>query len=124
VPDHLFVYGTLRRGSNNEFARMLADRAQFTGSARVLGRLYDFGRYPGAVSCDESSNPSGHWIKGEVWRVDDPGLLFSLDDYEGAEYERAITPAQLEDGRTIDCWIYWYVGPATGRPVASGDWPR
>lgn len=56
--------------------------------------------------------------------MDDPRLLLSHDDYEGAKYERAITPAQLEDDRTIDCWIYWYVGAATGRPVATGDWPR
>jgi gamma-glutamylcyclotransferase (GGCT)/AIG2-like uncharacterized protein YtfP len=112
------VYGTLRRGSNNKFAQMLADRAQFEGTARVSGRLYDFGQYPGAVI----SHQSDHWIHGEVWRFDDAQLLPSLDDYEGSEYQRALTSAEMEAGRTIDCWIYWYVGPPTGRLMASGDW--
>jgi gamma-glutamylcyclotransferase (GGCT)/AIG2-like uncharacterized protein YtfP len=116
--EHLFVYGTLRRGSNNKFARMLADRAQFVGAARVAGRLYDFGPYPGAVRSDQSD----FWIHGEVWRFEDAYLLPSLDDYEGSEYQRALASAEMEDGRAIDCWIYWYVGPATGRLIASGDW--
>jgi gamma-glutamylcyclotransferase (GGCT)/AIG2-like uncharacterized protein YtfP len=115
--DHLFVYGTLRRGSNNKFAGMLADRAQFVGTARVAGRLYDFGQYPGAVNSEQSD----HWIQGEVWRFDDAQLLPSLDDYEGSEYRRALAPAEMEAGR-IDCWMYWYVGPPTGRLIASGDW--
>jgi gamma-glutamylcyclotransferase (GGCT)/AIG2-like uncharacterized protein YtfP len=24
--------------------------------------------------------------------------------------------------QTIDCWVYWYVGPVTGRLIVSGDW--
>jgi gamma-glutamylcyclotransferase (GGCT)/AIG2-like uncharacterized protein YtfP len=90
--EHLFVYGTLRRGSKNKFARMVADRAQFVGAARVPGRF------------------------------ENAQLLPSLDDYEGSEFERALASAEMEDGRAIECWIYWYVGPATGRLIASGDW--
>jgi gamma-glutamylcyclotransferase (GGCT)/AIG2-like uncharacterized protein YtfP len=116
--DHLFVYGTLRRGSNNKFANMLEERAQLVGNARVPGLLYDFGAYPGAVA----SNEPEHRVQGEVHRFEDRQLLSSLDDYEGSEFERAIISAQVEDGRTVDCWIYWYVGDATGRLIASGDW--
>jgi gamma-glutamylcyclotransferase (GGCT)/AIG2-like uncharacterized protein YtfP len=118
-PGHLFVYGTLRRGSNNRFARLLAAGAQFTGPARVPGKLYDFGQYPGA----RRSHEPAEIIAGEVFRLDEPGeLLAALDDYEGAEFERAMAPALLDDGRTIECWIYWYVGPTAGRAIASGDW--
>jgi gamma-glutamylcyclotransferase (GGCT)/AIG2-like uncharacterized protein YtfP len=115
-PDHLFVYGTLRRGSNNQFARLLIDQARFVGAARVRGRLYDFGPYPGA-------KPSDEYLHGEVFRLSQSSnLLAELDDYEGPEFERATLSALLNDGGTIDCWIYWYVGPAQGRVIASGDW--
>jgi gamma-glutamylcyclotransferase (GGCT)/AIG2-like uncharacterized protein YtfP len=117
--DHLFVYGTLRRGCDNQFAQLLSERARFLGAARVPGRLYDFGRYPGATPSDQANE----WVIGEVFCPDEPvALLAALDDYEGLEYERAPVPATLDDGRSIDCWIYWYVGDATGRPIPSGDW--
>jgi gamma-glutamylcyclotransferase (GGCT)/AIG2-like uncharacterized protein YtfP len=115
---HLFVYGTLRRGSDNKFARMLADRARFVGTARVPGQLFDFGSYPAAVPSDQPH----HWIHGEVWGLEDPEVLSSLDEYEGAEYERAIMPVQMRNGLEVNCWIYWYVSAVTGRLIASGDW--
>lgn len=85
------------------------------------GRLYDFGSYPGAVPSDQSDQ----WIHGEVHRFEDPQLLASLDEYEGAEFERAMVSVQLEDGAglgIVQCWIYWYVGAPAGRVIASGDW--
>jgi gamma-glutamylcyclotransferase (GGCT)/AIG2-like uncharacterized protein YtfP len=111
---YLFVYGTLRRGCDNEYARLLAERGQFIGAANVAGRLYDFGRYPGARPANDS-------VVGEIFHIDE-SLLAALDDYEGSEYERAVVSATLDDGRTIDCWIYWYVGTTPGRLIASGDW--
>jgi gamma-glutamylcyclotransferase (GGCT)/AIG2-like uncharacterized protein YtfP len=116
APDYLFVYGTLRRGSGNQFARLLAEQARFAGAARVRGRLYDFGRYPGARPEDGS-------IAGELFQFDASSkLLATLDDYEGPEYERAIVTSQTEDGLPVDCWIYWYVGADPGQFIAAGDW--
>jgi gamma-glutamylcyclotransferase (GGCT)/AIG2-like uncharacterized protein YtfP len=112
--DHLFVYGTLRRGSNNKFARLLSERGTFVTDARVPGRLYDFGAYPGAVASDQL----GHWVHGEIHRLEDPSLLASLDEYEGSEFERARVPTTISP----NCWIYWYVGASKGRLVESGDW--
>ena len=117
--EHLFVYGTLRRGSQNKFAKLLAARAQFVAAARVQGLLYDFGSYPGAVP----SNQPVNWVIGEIHRFEDPHLLSLLDEYEGSEYKRAIAPAHTGDG-TIDCSIYWYVGTVGGPAIASGDWLR
>jgi gamma-glutamylcyclotransferase (GGCT)/AIG2-like uncharacterized protein YtfP len=111
----LFVYGTLRRGSDNQFAQLLAGRGQFVGAARVPGRLYDLGSYPGAVPSDQPDQ----WIHGEVFSLDD-ALLTALDEYEGAEFERAMVSAT----EPLDCWIYWYVGSAPDRLIASGDWYR
>ena len=115
--DYLFVYGTLLRGSKNKFARMLEDGARFVGRARVAGRLYDLGEYPGAVPSDQADC----WVEGEVWQLDDPQLMPMLDDYEGSEFERTI--ARVQTGNTVlDCSLYWYVGPAPGRLIASGNW--
>ena len=97
---------------------MLSERGQFICSARIPGRLYDFGRYPGAVRSNEAED----WLHGELHRLDDLELLPVLDEYEGSEFIRATAPAQTLDRGTIDCWIYWYVGDATGRLIPSGDW--
>jgi gamma-glutamylcyclotransferase (GGCT)/AIG2-like uncharacterized protein YtfP len=112
-PDHLFVYGTLRSGSDNRFARMLAERARSLGPARIEGLLYDFGSYPGA-------RRGGGWIHGEIFQLHDPAaILGELDGYEGSEYARATVAA-----KGIECWIYWYVGPEPGRLIPTGDWFR
>ena len=115
---HLFVYGTLRRGSGNRFATLLSNSGQFVDTARVPGVLYHLKEYPGAVASDQPDK----WIHGEVYRVDDQNLLASLDEYEGSEFQRATVVAELEKGGAIDCWIYWYVGEASGSLISSGDW--
>ncbi|HUA18802.1 MAG TPA: gamma-glutamylcyclotransferase family protein [Bryobacteraceae bacterium] len=116
---YLFVYGTLRRGSNNESARLLQGQSRFVGNARMQGRLYGLGRYPGAVA---AVNP-GEWVRGEVYNMDDATrLLAALDDYEGSDFERAVATVQLDDGSKVECWVYLYVGKTPGRLIASGDW--
>ena len=111
----LFVYGTLRRGGDNRFARLLSERGQFIRAARVPGRLYDLGRYPGARPADQPNQ----WILGEIFYLPEPAALLAvLDDYEGAEFERAM----VSTAEKLDCWIYWYVGAEMGRLIASGDW--
>jgi len=112
--EHLFVYGTLRKGSSSKFARLLAEQSDFVGPARVPGRLYDFGRYPGA----RPSQNREEWITGEIYRLKAPEqILATLDEYEGPEFERANVSAGA-----IECWIYWYVGTDAGSLIPSGDW--
>lgn len=89
---------------------MLEESGRFIAAAKVSGRLYDFGLYPGA-------RPANGSVTGEIFLIDE-SLLGTLDEYEGPEFERAITPTTCG----IDCWIYWYAGPAQGRFVESGDW--
>jgi gamma-glutamylcyclotransferase (GGCT)/AIG2-like uncharacterized protein YtfP len=111
---YLFVYGTLRRGSESKYAQQLTEQGEFVGEARVDGHLFDFGRYPGARRANGS-------VVGEIFQIDEP-LLAALDEYEGPEFERAIVSAQMDDGRVTNCWIYWYVGTATGHLISTGDW--
>jgi gamma-glutamylcyclotransferase (GGCT)/AIG2-like uncharacterized protein YtfP len=94
---------------------MLSERGQFIGPACVRGRLYDFGRYPGARPAEQPAE----LILGEIFYLEEPGeVLAALDEYEGPEFERAMAPTT----GTLDCWMYWYVGKAEGRLIASGDW--
>ena len=116
---YIFVYGTLRRGSNNESARLLQDQTRFIGDARMKGRLYGLGRYPGAVAAIKPDD----WVRGEVYLFDTTSsLLQTLDDYEGSDFERALTSVQLDDGHKKECWVYLYVGRTPGRLIESGDW--
>jgi gamma-glutamylcyclotransferase (GGCT)/AIG2-like uncharacterized protein YtfP len=71
------------------------------------------------------SNHPNEWVIGEVFCLDEPDILLAaLDDYEGLEYERARVSATLDDGRIIECWIYWYRGDSAGPLIESGDWFR
>ena len=119
-PTHLFVYGTLRRGSKNKFARLLHSQAQFAGNARMPGRLYLLGSYPGAVS----SHADGEWVLGELYLIHDPRwTLPALDSYEGPEqFERVKLDVQLDSGARVEAWVYLYRGTPSGARIPSGDW--
>ena len=85
----------------------------------MQGRLYGLGRYPGAVPPVTKED----WVRGEVYKMDDfTALKEVLDEYEGADFERAITSVKLDDGGTVECWVYWYVARKPGRLIESGDW--
>lgn len=97
----LFVYGTLRKGVENEFARYLASVAQRLGDGRVCGRLCHLGSYPGMkLSGDESDQ-----VVGDLYElIDAESVLPVLDEYErcGEEYERRVIPVHLPDGTTTE----------------------
>jgi len=119
---YLFAYGTLRRCSKNKFARVLHAHAEFAGNARMPGRLYWPGSYPGAVS----SHADGEWVRGELYLIYDPRwTLPALDSYEGPEqFERVKLDVQLDLGRRIEAWVYLYRGAPRGARIPSGDWLR
>jgi gamma-glutamylcyclotransferase (GGCT)/AIG2-like uncharacterized protein YtfP len=103
----LFVYGTLRRGMPNKFARFLSRNSAFLGSAHVHGRLYQRPGYPGLKLA-----PAGRRVTGEVFRLRRPeAILRVLDRYEGHEFRRVETAAVMRNGRGLSVWIYAYVPP-------------
>ncbi|MGV3664408.1 MAG: gamma-glutamylcyclotransferase family protein [Prosthecobacter sp.] len=85
----VFVYGTLKRGGDNHH---WIEHQQFVAEARTLPlyRLHDLGGYPGMVHASQD----GLSIEGEVWEVDEAGLikLDVLEDTDGREYERVAVP--------------------------------
>ena len=124
--DLLFVYGTLRRSSDDGMHPLLG-MADFVGEAWWCGRLYLVDGYPGAVP-DESCSAR---VTGELYRLADPAqTLTALDAYEecgprygaDAEYIRTVAGVTLSDGTVRHAWIYCYSRPVEGlERIESGD---
>ena len=88
MPDHLFVYGTLRAESAHPMAHRLRVAARNIGTGSTPGRLYDFGSWPGAFFAREER----YRVIGNVFVLGaGHRLLIDLDKYEG------VTPAQGEE---------------------------
>jgi gamma-glutamylcyclotransferase (GGCT)/AIG2-like uncharacterized protein YtfP len=108
---HLFVYGTLRRLSQHPMARRLAQAARHVGAARIAGRLYNLGRFPG-LKAPRSPDDRVH---GDVYDLGENSAetLRALDAYENAEsppptpYERELATVLLDDGRALTAWDKW-----------------
>ena len=130
---HLFVYGTLLRRSRHPMAQFLAERARHVGTAKVRGRLYNLGRYPGMLEPGSDDD----WVHGDLYDLGEgTATLAELDAYELAEsplpahFDRQLADVNVEDGKSISAWVWWYRGPvsenqrvASGRydPSASGE---
>jgi gamma-glutamylcyclotransferase (GGCT)/AIG2-like uncharacterized protein YtfP len=118
TPRHLFLYGTLMRGQPAH--RLVAGRAAFVEEGHVIGTLLALGRFPGLVK-------GRGRVRGEVWRLDTPEVLQTLDEYEGYNFERCTTLATLASGRRVRAMVYRYRGPSTREQravIPEGDWRR
>ena len=125
---YLFVYGTLRPALAPPEMIGAVHQLRPVGPAKLRGRLYDLGQYPGAIP-DAASDT---FISGEVFELpEDPNVLASLDAYEGFDparpreslFVRTETLVTLSDGRGLTCWIYLYNRIPTAAPlIAGGDY--
>jgi gamma-glutamylcyclotransferase (GGCT)/AIG2-like uncharacterized protein YtfP len=120
-PHYLFVYGTLRTGFNHPVNREIMNDVEWMGESAIRGKLYDIGKYPGALRATDSKQV---FIKGEVLRIKYPKkVLRILDQYEGfdpelpgkSEYYRDQELVRLADGKEIKAWVYWYNFPVEGK---------
>jgi gamma-glutamylcyclotransferase (GGCT)/AIG2-like uncharacterized protein YtfP len=117
----LAVYGTLMRAFDRREALGVAGALTYRSRCRFAGRLYDLGRFPGAV-------PGRDTVRGELFRIEDPDVLRCLDRYEGYDPDRE--GASLFVRRTVSleapedtAWVYWYNGDVEDAPrVPAGDW--
>ena len=113
----LFVYGTLRNGSEHAFARLLRETSDLVGPGRLRGSLYRIAGYPGWVEDSEA------FVTGDIFQPRDAGsLMRELDEYEGPEYERVRRMVETTSGER-ECWVYLYIQPVDGKSrLISGDW--
>lgn len=128
-PNHLFVYGTLRKGFPHPLASRLSQEADHVGTAVWQGRLYDLGPYPGAVP----SHKPHHRVVGDLFLLPNPSQALGwLDRYEGCskdcshphQYARQVVRVQIEDA-TVQTWTYIYLGDLQHAELLShGDYRR
>jgi gamma-glutamylcyclotransferase (GGCT)/AIG2-like uncharacterized protein YtfP len=118
-----FVYGTLRRGDDNDITR-LSPAPQFIGDAKISGTMYHLGGYPGVTLGGSNT------IIGEVYAVS-AELEKKLDAIESEypaqpdEYAKRAIHVEVS-GQRRDCFVY-EINPAyiSGKPViTSGDWVK
>jgi gamma-glutamylcyclotransferase (GGCT)/AIG2-like uncharacterized protein YtfP len=117
---HIFVYGTLRRQMSHPLSHLLVRHGVFVGTGIFQGKLYDLGRYPGAVP----SKTKTDLITGEVYCLQQPDkVLELLDEYEGPRFKRSQVTIFYGEDRPISAWIYLYARSVAGRRIiSSGDY--
>lgn len=135
--NRLFVYGTLKPGSEHPLGTLLADHARHLGIGSIQARLYivtevdNLGEnsYPGALP---SPDPQDR-VHGELYDILDPDRLFpEFDVYEACtpswpepyEFLRRRTEVRMENGSTQWSWCYFYswdVSRATHVPSGRFD---
>lgn len=124
--DHLFVYGTLRRGSPHPMARRLAGGARHAGMGTIAGVLYDLDSFPGAALSPGSNGR----IVGDLYLLREPSaLLRALDRYEtGGDTENpcfarvAASVTRGDAGRRVMAWVYCVVETPLAPRIVGGDW--
>jgi gamma-glutamylcyclotransferase (GGCT)/AIG2-like uncharacterized protein YtfP len=133
LPDHLFVYGTLRSGSTSPMAARVARDTVLVARGVMRGRLFDAGVYPAMIT--DVADP---WqVHGELLHLPDDKvrrrrLLSELDLYEGvlhgpAEqlslFVRLVVDVRLDDGAMMPAWAYVYHRDVSGlTEIGTGDW--
>ena len=123
----LFVYGALRKGFRAH-RLMQGFRARLLATGWVNGRLYDLGKYPGALESTRDADK----VHGEIYLLpraaDAFRVLDSLEGFDPANsggnlFERKETTVMLAGGRETRAWIYWLPRVrACGRRIASGNY--
>ncbi len=124
MPDHLFVYGTLRAGSAHPMAHRLRVGAKHLGRGSTPGLLYDFGDHPGAVF-----DPGARYLViGDVFELRaGPRLLADLDRYEGFSganndmFRRVAVEVALDKGGQLEAWAYCLRETPRARVIGTGD---
>ena len=129
-PEHLFVYGTLRREFKHPMAQLLAQHADFVGAGMLTGRLYDFGGYPGLIYSENDAET----VLGDVYVLRDAAQLWPiLDEYEDYRpgqpalslYLREEVSITMVEGGSRRAWVYLYNRPVKRFPwIKSGDYLR
>lgn len=121
-----FFYGTLMTGFDRRRRAGIESKLRYVGRGWIQAALFDLGIYPAAIPSSEGR------VWGEVYEMLEPGpVLAVLDEIEGYSpedpnrslYTRELVPATLEDGRTVNVWVYFYNAPLGQAPlIASGDY--
>jgi gamma-glutamylcyclotransferase (GGCT)/AIG2-like uncharacterized protein YtfP len=128
---HVFVYGTLRRGDDNDITRF-APAPVYVGPAAISGRMFHLGAYPGVVLAPGAQGEATGQVVGEVYAIN-ASLEQQLDALEevypqengsqSGEYFKREIDVDVQ-GRLLRCIVY-EINPdriVGRRVISSGDW--
>ena len=103
--EHLFVYGTLVPGRQNE--HILKNIGGTFQKAYIFGNLIQEG-WGASMGCPALKiNVNGTKIDGYIFSSKNLSSNWTeLDDFEGSEYLRVLSKVTLENGSFIDAYIY------------------
>ena len=125
MSDYIFIYGTLAPDLAPDEISRTVRKLKFVGRGFVYGKLYDLGEYPGAKLIRRARSK----IRGRVYQLPtSKQVIKSLDAYEEfipdkpekSLYLRKRAPVTLDNGKTIETWIYEYNGDVSYSPVVRG----
>jgi gamma-glutamylcyclotransferase (GGCT)/AIG2-like uncharacterized protein YtfP len=126
MAERVFFYGTLMTPFNRPGRQRIDEHLSYSGRGSISAALFDLGIYPAAVPASDGR------VWGEVYEARDADMVLqALDEIEGYRpgepetslYNRAKTPVTLEDGRTVDAWVYFYNAPlGQAQRIESGDY--
>jgi gamma-glutamylcyclotransferase (GGCT)/AIG2-like uncharacterized protein YtfP len=121
----LFVYGTLRLGSDHANGVRLARESDWLGLATLIGTLYRVSWFPALVL--EGEDP----ITGDLLRLTNPATSLTwLDAFEGCgrddppphDYRREIAEVMTANG-PVRAMVYIWNLPVDGlERMPGGDW--
>ncbi len=126
MSDCVFFYGTLMTPFNRPGRQRIDQYLSFVGRGAIAGALFDLGIYAAAVPASDGK------VWGEVFAANDlAAVLGALDEIEGCRseepesslYTRVLAPVALENGTTVDAWVYFYNAPlGRAQRIESGDY--
>lgn len=126
VADYGFFYGTLMAGFDRRRRAGIDGKMRYRGRGHITGALFNLGIYPAAVPSSDGR------VWGEIYEFDETdNVLAALDDIEGytqsdpdrSLYTRHQARVTVEDGSTVDAWVYFYNAPLGAAPrIQSGDY--
>lgn len=112
MTEHVFVYGSLKRGFHNSHLLAAAELLGAAETAQPEFRMGDVDAYPEITRTD--SDAAGY-ILGEVYACD-PKTMTRLDQLEGngSSYQRELITARLIDSAgdvNMMAWTYLWLRP-------------
>ena len=125
TPPLIFVYGTLRRGSDHANAARLARESEWLGTATLTGTLYRVTWHPALVL--EGTDR----VTGDLLRLTDPASSLPwLDAFESCgpddplphDYRREMAQVMTADGAVPAMVYVWNLYVDGLVRIGSGDW--
>jgi gamma-glutamylcyclotransferase (GGCT)/AIG2-like uncharacterized protein YtfP len=114
---YLFAHGQLREGARKQ--SIMSD-SELIGTAETEAAYALFTMGEKAVITKRPVSK----VKGDIYSVTDDKLTM-LDRYEGHPRicKRELVPARLDNGGTLEVWVYFYIQPLTNSVlIDSGDY--